>query len=148
MNENIGKSDGKYGILLRAYRRRSNGQRISGRPDHRDSVRNHHDVERHHAGRANCMRVYLSGPITGRDDYREQFAKAECFLKALEYEVINPTKVSDAFPDLSYGEYMKIDLTLLEMCDAIYMLEDWEQSAGAQLEFHYAKVWKKQILRS
>lgn len=147
MNENISKSDGKYGILLRTYRRRSNGQQLCGRPDHRDSVRNHHDVERHHAGRADCMRVYLSGPITGRDDYRERFATIEHYLTALEHEVINPTKVSDAFPDLSYGEYMKIDLTLLEMCDAIYMLEDWEQSAGAQLEFHYAKVWKKQILR-
>ena len=147
MNEGISKSNGKYGILLRTHRWRSNGQQFCGRSDHRDSVRNHHDVEWHHAGRADCMRVYLSGPITGRDDYRERFATIEHYLTELEHEVINPTKVSDAFPDLSYGEYMKIDLTLLEMCDAIYMLEDWEQSAGAQLEFHYAKVWKKQILR-
>lgn len=147
MNEDIGKSNGKYGILLRTHRWRSNGQCIGGGSDHRDSVRNHHDVEWHHAGRADCMRVYLSGPITGRDDYRVRFATIEHYLTELEHEVINPTKVSDAFPDLSYGEYMKLDLTLLEMCDAIYMLEDWEQSAGAQLEFHYAKVWKKQILR-
>ena len=147
MNEDIGKSNGKYGILLRFNRWRSNGQQFGSGSDHRDSVRNRNDVEWHHAGRADRMRVYLSGPITGRDDYRERFATIEHYLTALEHEVINPTKVSDAFPDLSYGEYMKIDLTLLEMCDAIYMLEDWEQSAGAQLEFHYAKVWKKQILR-
>lgn len=147
MNEDISTSDGKYGILLHLNRRWSNGQQFCGRSDHRDSVRDCDDVEWHHAGRADCMRVYLSGPITGRDDYRERFATIEHYLTELEHEVINPTKVSDAFPDLSYGEYMKIDLTLLEMCDAIYMLEDWEQSAGAQLEFHYAKVWKKQILR-
>lgn len=93
------------------------------------------------------MRVYISGPITGRPDYLQEFGKTEQLLLGLGHEVINPTKVSESFPALSYGEYMKIDLALLEICDAIYLLDDWEQSAGAQLEFHYAKVWEKQILR-
>ena len=68
------------------------------------------------------MRIYISGPITNALDYKEKFARAEQNLKS-EYpnaEIINPT-VLDKLP-LEYDEYMKLDLMLLDMCDAIYMM--------------------------
>lgn len=36
------------------------------------------------------MRVYISGPITGTEDYMERFAKAEEKLTAAGHQVYNP----------------------------------------------------------
>ena len=73
------------------------------------------------------MRIYISGPITNVLDYKEKFARAEQNLKAKypDAEIINPT-VLDKLP-LEYDEYMKLDLMLLDMCDAIYMMNGWEK---------------------
>ena len=84
------------------------------------------------------MRVYISGAITGVSNYKEIFAKAEEELKGEGYEVINPTSFDNTLPQLSYEEYMKLDLCLLEMCDAIYMLKGWKKSCGANREYGYA----------
>ena len=40
---------------------------------------------------------------------------------------------------LEYDDYIKGDLILLERCDAILMLEGWEESQGAQIELQYAE---------
>lgn len=84
------------------------------------------------------MRIYISGPITNVPDYKEKFARSEQNLKAKypDAEIINPT-VLDKFP-LTYDEYMELDLMLLDMCDAIYMLKGWEDSKGANREYGYA----------
>ena len=93
------------------------------------------------------MRIYISGPITNTPDYISNFSVAEQKLKS-EYpnaEIINPT-VLDKLP-LEYDEYMKLDLMLLDMCDAIYMMNGWEKSKGACIEFGYA-VAKELIILS
>ena len=51
-------------------------------------------------------------------------------------EIINPTVLS-ALP-LTYDEYMNLDLQLLDMCGAVYMLDGWEKSKGACIEYGYA----------
>ena len=93
------------------------------------------------------MRIYISGPITNVIDYKEKFARAEHNLKAKypDAEIINPT-ILDKLP-LEYDEYMKLDLMLLDMCDAIYMMNGWEKSKGACIEFGYA-VAKELIILS
>ena len=92
------------------------------------------------------MRIYISGPITNDIDYKEKFARAEQNLKAKypDAEIINPT-VLDKLP-LTYDEYMKLDLMLLDMCDAIYMMNGWEKSKGACIEFGYATAKELIIL--
>ena len=84
------------------------------------------------------MKIYISGPITNVLDYKEKFERAEQNLKAKypNAEIINPT-VLDKLP-LEYDEYMKLDLALLDMCDAIYMMNGWEKSKGACIEYGYA----------
>ena len=40
--------------------------------------------------------------------------------------------------ETAYEEYMKVSLVLLDMCDAIYLLEGWQDSRGANREYGYA----------
>lgn len=94
------------------------------------------------------MRIYISGPITGTDDYMERFARSEEKLKKRGYSVINPAAVNSMLPsDTTYDEYMKMSLAMLDMCGAIYMMEGWEKSCGANMEYGYALANDYIILR-
>ena len=84
------------------------------------------------------MRVYISGPITGHPEYLQEFQKAQKRLERLGYTAINPAAFNDVLPELSYEEYMKMDFALLELCEAIYMLDGWQKSCGSNREYGYA----------
>ena len=87
------------------------------------------------------MRIYISGQISNleKSDYMERFAKAEKELTEHGYSVINPAKVNAQLPeDTSYEEYMNMCFCMLDMCDNICMLKDWEKSCGANRELGYA----------
>ena len=85
------------------------------------------------------MKIYISGAITGTDDFMERFAKAEKELTEQGYSVVNPAKVNAQLPeDTTYEEYMKMSFCMLDMCEAIYMLRGFEKSCGANRELGYA----------
>lgn len=92
------------------------------------------------------MRIYISGGITGVENYREAFSRAHEELTKGGHDVINPAFYADALPKLSYEEYMKVGLYFLSMCDAIYMLKGWQKSCGANREYGYALATDKIIL--
>ena len=82
------------------------------------------------------MRVYISGPITGVSDYMEKFELAEKELIEKGFAVVNPAKINYGMPeDMTYEEYMEIDIRLIDLCDAIYMIRGWEMSRGANREY-------------
>ena len=86
------------------------------------------------------MKIYIAGKITGTSDYMERFEKAEIELTKLGYAVINPARVSAQLPrEVSYWDYITLGLAMLDICDVIYLLKDWEYSQGATLEYEYAK---------
>lgn len=88
------------------------------------------------------MRIYISGKISGLStrDYLLRFHKAEQMLRAAGNEVINPASIGLMLPQtFLHPDYMDIDIMLLSKCDAIYMLNGWEDSEGAQEEHEYAE---------
>ena len=85
------------------------------------------------------MKIYISGAITGTDNYMERFEKAEKELTEQGYSVVNPAKVNTQLPeDTTYEEYMKMCFCMLDICDSIYFLKGFEKSCGANREYSYA----------
>lgn len=88
------------------------------------------------------IKIFLSGPITKDPNYMEHFAKAEEYCKRLDYVVLNPT----VYPKgLTNAEYMSLGFRMLEIADAVLMLDGWATSTGANLEYEYAKYLGKTI---
>lgn len=53
--------------------------------------------------------------------------------------VMNPARILKCMPpDTTYKEFMQMSITMLKMCDQIYMLKGWEKSCGANQEYGYA----------
>lgn len=95
----------------------------------------------------NKPKVYISGGITGVDDYMTHFLKAESKLIEDGYSVVNPAKVNSMLPqDTDYEEYMKMSMCMLDMCDYIYLLKGWQESRGANREYGYALAKEKTIM--
>ena len=92
------------------------------------------------------MLIYISGKITGNENYKNDFLRAECWLKLNDYTPINPAKLDEALPKLTYQQLMAIDYKLIELCDAIFMLDGWQKSKGACAELSYAKSLGKKVL--
>lgn len=85
------------------------------------------------------MKIYISGPITGTVGYMERFKKIEDRMTASGIVAINPARVNAQLPEtLTHAEYMKTSIAMLDMCEAIYMMEGWQQSKGCTIEFEYA----------
>lgn len=84
-------------------------------------------------------KVYISGPITGHENYMRYFGAATDLLREQGYIVYNPAAVNSMMPEeAAYEEYMAIAMTMLSFCDEIYMLRGWEDSKGANCEYGYA----------
>lgn len=58
-------------------------------------------------------------------------------MAMLGFYPVNPHKIS-GYP-FEYAEYMLVDLTILGVCEGIYMLRGWEHSNGAREELKLAK---------
>ena len=94
-------------------------------------------------------KVYISGQISGleKSDYMNRFADAEKDLSERGYIVVNPAKVLAQLPEeTKHGEYMKLSLVMLDMCDSIYMLNGYQKSNGARLEHQYAMSMGKKTM--
>lgn len=94
------------------------------------------------------MKVYISGPMEGVKDYQENFREAEEIILKWGQDVVNPARLDKAVKGRGLGreDYLELDLKLLEWCDAIVMLDGWQQSCGCNREYGYAVGKKKKII--
>ena len=96
--------------------------------------------------------IYISGKITGTDDYENRFAIAEKKLKSDGYEVLNPVRTGKWLerylaPEVpTWIQYMKYAITSMMKADCIYMLKGYRESKGARLELFLAKILKYEII--
>lgn len=85
------------------------------------------------------MNVYISGPVTGNDNYEADFARAWDRLMSMGYYPVSPVGVGIILERRlgrtpTWAEYMREDIKALMDCEGIYMLDGWEVSEGARLE--------------
>lgn len=82
------------------------------------------------------MKVYISGPIFDNpDEYREQFDAAAQTVSDAGHIPLNPAMLPLG---LTPGDYMRIDLAMLDAADMVVLLTEGKCSDGAQLEAGYA----------
>lgn len=86
------------------------------------------------------MKIYISGKITGLplQEARQRFDDAQALLEEIGFEAVNP--MEKGLPaDATWEQHMVKDFELLLTCSAIYMLDGWMNSTGAQIEYDAAR---------
>lgn len=80
---------------------------------------------------------YVAGPISGVDDYFENFLNGENYLKQNGVvRVMNPGYHPTGLP---YEAYFPICYAMIDASNGIFFLHGWEHSTGANRELNYAK---------
>lgn len=82
------------------------------------------------------MKIYIAGKITGNENYREKFAKAQAELEKDGHIVLNPAVMPEG---MTKSEYMKLCFAMIDIADEVYLLPGWQDSEGARLEEHYCR---------
>lgn len=89
------------------------------------------------------MKIYIAGKISDDPNYKQKFqAKAEQ-LRSIGYKVLSPAVLPLGF---EHDEYLRICYAMIDVCDGVYLLEDWRESKGARLEREYAVKNNKMLV--
>lgn len=93
------------------------------------------------------MKIYISGKVTGLNpqDVKKRFEDAESLLEEIGFDVVNPLN-NGLNENAAWKQHMVRDIELLMDCDAIYMMDGWIDSTGAQIEYDIATRMKLVIL--
>lgn len=82
---------------------------------------------------SNGLKIMICGPMTGLPDFnRPQFNEMAEKLRCKGFTVYNPATLPAGW---SHEQYMEVTLQWVEEVDALYMLDGWEHSKGAVMEF-------------
>lgn len=87
-------------------------------------------------------RVYVAGPMTGLPESNyPAFNAAAARLRSKGWHVENPAENPAPHVDAAcdWTAYMRMGVSQLMTCHAIYLLPGWQQSKGASLEYMVAK---------
>jgi hypothetical protein len=96
------------------------------------------------------MKIYVAGKITGEDREKciYKFGYASSTLRKQGHKVINPKELLKSMEsqNFDYEDFMVMCFAAIDLCDAVYMLEDWPESPGARREHEYALNKGKQVI--
>lgn len=89
------------------------------------------------------MKLYLSGPMSGYDDFNyPAFHANAALLRSLGHEVVSPAEqdeISGLDPKVAeWHEFIRWDIKVLAGCEGIVLMDGWHKSRGARLEHHIA----------
>ena len=93
------------------------------------------------------MKIYIAGKISGlpRNEVDAKFEEAKERLVAQGHSVFIPTVLPE-YSDVPHSDYLRICYAMIDVCEAVYMLKDWQTSKGARQELQYAADWRKEII--
>lgn len=82
-------------------------------------------------------RIYIAGPMTGLPNYnRDAFWEMAEQLTDLGFEPVHTADLPDGW---AWERYMGYSLSKLETCDAVILLDGWQESRGVAIEIKRAK---------
>ena len=89
-----------------------------------------------------CL-IYVSGKYT--DQTQERTRGNVLVARMIAQRLIDkgayifcPHTHSHGFHGLTHSDWLEMDCHILSVCDAIYMIPNWKESAGAKEEYHEA----------
>lgn len=83
-------------------------------------------------------RIYLSGPMTGIEDFNfPAFHAKAAQLREAGFDVVNPAEIQTD-TTASWEDCLRQDIAELVTCTGIHLLPGWQHSRGAKLELHIA----------
>jgi hypothetical protein len=89
------------------------------------------------------LKVYIADPITGTDDFKERFEEAEKYLRDQGALPMHSAGLPQGY---SWSDYLRICFRMIDVCEAVYFLNNYSESEGARREFAYAARNNKQLL--
>jgi ribosomal protein L13E len=88
---------------------------------------------------AELKKIYISGRVTGDDDYVKKFSKAARRLDKAGYRAENPVNFVTTSEKAVWQKAMRVVLKIMLFCDGVALLPDWQESKGARIEERLAR---------
>jgi hypothetical protein len=87
----------------------------------------------------NKPKVYIAGPVSGMpNSNKEAFAKATKTFRDAGHIVVNPLELCHDLKEEEWQKCMKRCIVALMDCELIILLEGWNKSTGATIEYQLA----------
>jgi hypothetical protein len=89
------------------------------------------------------MKVYISGAISTDADHLDHFQRTALALRGEGHIVMSPTCLPCGF---AYEDYMHVCFAMIDVCDCVYLMHNWQDSPGACREKLYAESKRKRVV--
>ena len=89
------------------------------------------------------MKVYISGSISTDPDHLDHFQRTALALRGEGHTVMSPTCLPCGF---EYEDYMHVCYAMIDVCDCVYLMHNWQESPGACREKLYAESKMKRVV--